>query len=119
HHRRLPNLLPLGAGQPESLFLVRTVQEPHVHHSVRSRVRIRIHQDRVHHAEDRRGRPDAECQRSNRGERESWILEQLTQTITEVLKEGLHARSPEKKLTAGLHESSHLLWTLKFLDCQR
>ena len=54
------NLLPLRAGQTDSLFLGGGVAEAHVGHAVGGGVGVRIHEDGVDDAEDGSGGSDAE-----------------------------------------------------------
>ena len=93
HHSRRLYLLPLRRGQPEPIVMSGFVSEPHVNHAVRSRIGIRIHQNRIHDAEHRGGRPDPQCQRDHSGQGETGTLDQLSQAETDVLKRRLHRHS--------------------------
>jgi hypothetical protein len=52
----------------------------------------RPQEDRIHHAEDRGRRPDAESQGEDGDGAESWVLNDPPQPVADVLKEGPHLR---------------------------
>jgi len=64
--------------------------EPYFYKSLRVRIRQRLDEDAVHHAENGRRTPDAKCQRQGGYGGEAPIAAQLAQAIADVIDEDLH-----------------------------
>ena len=80
--------LPLRGGQAESHVLTGLVANAHVDHAVWGSVRIRIHEDGVDDAEDRRGGADAKGEGEDGGESESGMVAELAEGEAEIGKHG-------------------------------
>ena len=84
-HRGLANLLPLSTGKSDSLWSTRARVNAQMDHAVGPEIGVGIDQETIDHAEDGRGGADAKRQREDSGKREPRHLDQLPDTVADVL----------------------------------
>jgi hypothetical protein len=96
----VPQLHDLGAVQIDPVIGVCLTFHSQADNAIRGRVGIRAHQRCIDHAEHRRGRSDAECQRDHSRERESWTPNKLPQCVMKILKPRSASPAPRCAMAA-------------------
>src|SRR6266566_7352223 len=77
------------------------VMDLHGHEPLRIRVRKRLHQDVVDHAENCRGRPNSQRQRNHSHHSKSRRLSQVPQRIPQILPQCSHEHLPSLPLSGS------------------
>ena len=85
-HSGLPELLPLRTGDTESPVPASGCRQAHMDHAIWSLIGIRVHEDGVNHTEDCRCGANAECKRKHGGQRKARHLDQLPESVADILK---------------------------------